>query len=163
MPSFDVVNKVDMQEVDNAVNYTRKIITTRYDFRGSETEINLNKKDQIINIVTEGELKLKAIKDCLDTNLIKRKVDCKSLSYGEPEPTSKGHIKVIAKIQMGIDKDTCRKIVKMIKDLKLKVQAAIQDEQVRVTAKKIDDLQAIIQMLKEKDLEMPLQYVNMKR
>ena len=162
MPSFDVVNKVDLQELDNAVNMTKKVIETRYDFRKSKTEITLNKKEMRLHIVTEDDMKLKAVQGELAGNLVRRKIDAKTVAYGEVEPTSKGMIKQDARLREGIDKDTARKIVKLIKDRKLKVQAQIQDQQVRVTGKKIDDLQAIISMLKEQDLDVPLQYVNMK-
>ncbi len=162
MPSFDVVNRIDMQEVDNAVNFTRKIIATRYDFRKSQTEITLNKKDERIHILTEDTMKMKAVQDTLIGNMVKRNVDPKALDYKEPEPTSKGMIKEDIHLLSGIEMDTARKIVKMIKGLKLKVQAQIQDQQVRVTGKKIDDLQAVIKMLKESDLQVPLQFVNMK-
>lgn len=162
MPSFDIVNKIDMQEMDNAVNMTRKTITTRYDFRKSKTEITFNKKEKKIHILTEDEMKMKAVEDDLIGKCVKRKIDAKALDYKEVEPTSKGMIKRDILIREGIDVDTARKIVKMIKGLKLKVQAQIQDQQVRVTGKKIDDLQSIIGMLKESNLEVPLQYVNMK-
>jgi cyclic-di-GMP-binding protein len=164
MPSFDVVNRVDLQEVDNAVNNTRKAIVNRFDFRKSETEITLDKKAEIIHVVTEDEMKLKAIEDTLVGNLIKRGVDAKALDRRNIEPTSKGHIKRDIGLKAGIPIDTSRAIVKRIKEMKLKVQAAIQDEQVRVTAGKIDDLQLVIQMLKkQEDLGIPMQFVNMQR
>lgn len=162
MPSFDIVNEVDLQEVDNAVNNTKKLIETRYDFRGSETSVELDKKGKKINVVTGDTMKMEAVKDILATNMIKRKLSPKCLEYGDVEPTSKGAVKVEIKLKEGIDHDTAKKIVKMIKDTGVKVQAAIQDEQVRVTGKKIDDLQEVIQMLRAATLEVPLQYVNMK-
>lgn len=162
MPSFDIVNKVDLQEVDNAVNNTKKLLETRYDFRGSKSEISLNKKEKIINIVTEDEMKLRAIEETLAGNLIKRKLSPKVLEYKEVQPTGNAMVKREARLIEGIEMDMARRIVKMIKETGLKVQPQIQDEQVRVTAKKIDDLQAIIAMLREKNLEVPLQYVNMK-
>lgn len=164
MPSFDVVNKVDLQEVDNAVNITKKTIGTRYDFRDSDTEIELDRKKPAITISTEDTMRLDAVKDTLAGNLIKRGVSPKALDYSEPEGTSKGGVRVSVSLKQGIDKEIAKKIVKLIKDQKLKVQAQIQDEQVRVTAKKIDDLQAVIAMLKEKenDLGIPMQYENMK-
>ena len=162
MPSFDIVNKVDLQEVDNAVNNTRKMTQTRYDFRGSKTEIELNRKDSKINILTEDSMKMKAIENELIANLVKRKVDAKSVKFGEPERAAGDMVKLDAEIIAGIDKETARKIVKMIKETKMKVQAAIQEDQVRVTGKKIDDLQSVIALLKEKDLGVPLQYINMR-
>jgi len=162
MPSFDIVNRVDMQEVDNAVNLTRKIIATRYDFRKSQTEINLNRKEQNIRMITEDTMKMKAVQDELIGSLVKRKVDPKVLDFKEVEPASKGMLKCEVRLVDGIDMDTARSIVKMIKDLKLKVQAQIQDNQVRVSGKKIDDLQTVIAMLKKSNLKVPLQFVNMK-
>lgn len=161
MPSFDVVNRVDLQEVENAVNNARKIISTRFDFRGSETEITLDKKAAVIHLATEDTMKLKAVQEELAGHLVKRGVSPKALEYSEPEQSGK-RVKSDAKLLQGIDKDRARTIVKLIKDSKLKVQAQIQDEQVRVSGKKIDDLQAVIALLKSKDLGIPLQYVNMK-
>lgn len=162
MPSFDIVNQVDLQEVDNAVNNTRKMTQTRYDFRGSKTEIELNRKDSRINILTEDNMKMKAIESELISNLVKRQVDAKSVRFGEPERAAGDLVKLDAEIIAGIDKETARKIVKIIKETKMKVQAAIQEDQVRVTAKKIDDLQSVIALMKEQDLGVPLQYVNMR-
>jgi len=162
MPSFDIVNKVDLQEVDNAVNNTRKMTQTRYDFRGSKTEIELNRKDSKVSILTEDTMKLKAIENELIGNLVKRKVDSKAVKFNEPERAAGDMVRVEAEIISGIDKDTARQIVKMIKETKMKVQAAIQEEQVRVSGKKIDDLQKVIALLKEKDLGVPLQYINMR-
>ncbi len=163
MSSFDVVSRIDFQEVDNAVNNTKKEIRTRYDFRQSKTEINLVKQDKLIHILTDDEMKMRSIQDMLITHFTRRKLDSKCLQYKEIEATSHGMIKRNIEISEGIDKDTARGIVKMIKNLKLKVQAAIQDNQVRVTGKKIDDLQTVIQMLKESNIDIPLQYVNMKK
>lgn len=164
MPSFDIVSQVDLQEVDNAVNNVRKELQTRYDFRGVTTELDLNRKDKVLKLVTGDEMKIRAVRDMLISHCMRRKVDPKVLDYGKEEPTSNGALKQEVKIREGIDKDTARGIVKKIKDMKLKkVQAAIQDEQVRVTGKQLDDLQAVIQMLNKADLDIPLQYVNMKK
>jgi cyclic-di-GMP-binding protein len=162
MPSFDVVNKIDLQEVDNAINNTKKEVNTRYDFRGTNTEVSFDKKEKKLSFATADDFKMKALKEMFIGNCVKRGLDTKSFKYGEVEPTTKGHVKMAVDIQEGIEKDIARKIVKLIKDQKMKVQAAIQDEQVRVTAKKIDDLQTVIQLLKDADLDIPLQYVNMK-
>ena len=137
MPSFDVVNRVDLQEVDNAINITRKVIETRYDFRGSNTEIKFDKKTVQIHLVTSDTMKLQALDDTLAMNLAKRKVDVKTLDRKDPEPTSKGAVKQDIKLKEGIDRDTAKKITKLIKESKLKVQTQIQDDQVRVTGKKI--------------------------
>ena len=162
MPSFDIVNKLDMQEVDNAVNMTRKMITNRYDFRKSRTELTLHRKEGRISILTEDNMKMSAIESELSANLAKRKIDLKALDYGAIEPAAQDMLRREAKIKEGIDTDTAREIVKLIKGKKMKVQAAIQDQQVRVTGKKIDDLQAVIAMLKEQDLGLPLQFINMR-
>ncbi|MCL4509959.1 MAG: YajQ family cyclic di-GMP-binding protein [Bacteroidetes bacterium] len=162
MPSFDIVNRVEMQEIDNAINNTKKEIATRYDFRGSATEVNFDRKEKVIHVVTEHEMKMESVMDMLLTNLIKRKVDPKSVKAKEMEPTSHGMVKRDITIQEGIETEIAKKIVKLIKDQKLKVQAAIQEEQVRVTGKKIDDLQEVIKMLRTQDLGIPLQFINMK-
>jgi len=162
MPSFDVVSKIELQDVDDAVNVTTRTMAARFDFKGSDTEVVLDKKQMQITISTENSMRLDAIKDTLGGNLIKRGVSLKSLDYKEPEATSKGGLRVVVTLKQGIDKDNAKKIVKLIKDQKLKVQAQIQDEQVRVTAKKIDDLRLVIDLLKSQDLELPLQYINMK-
>ena len=162
MPTFDIVNRIDMQEVDNAVNNARKEIATRYDLRQSRSELDLDRKEGKIKVLAADEMKLKAIKEMVITQLVRRKIEAKGLHFADHEPTSQGNLKCEGTFRQGIDKDTARKIVKLIKDTKLKVQGAIQDDQVRVTGKKIDDLQSVIAMLKEKDLEIPLQFVNMK-
>jgi uncharacterized protein YajQ (UPF0234 family) len=162
MPSFDVVSKIDMQEVDNAVNITTKMMAARFDFKGSETEITLDKKQAQITLSTENTMRLEAVKDALGGNLIKRGVSLKCLDYKEPEATSKGGIRVVVALKQGIDKENAKKITKLIKDEKLKVQAQIQDDQVRVTGKKIDDLRLVIDLLNAQDMELPLQYINMK-
>ncbi len=162
MPSFDIVSKVDMQEVDNAINNTRKEIMTRYDLRQGKSEVDLNREVGTIKMVAEDKMKMKAIQDIIVSNLVRRKIDPKCLAVGDSEGTSGGQLKCEAVINQGIERDLARKIVKLIKDRKLKVQAAIQDDQVRVTGKKLDDLQNVIGMLKGTDLEIPLQFVNMK-
>lgn len=164
MPSFDIVSQIDAQEVDNAVNNVLKEIDTRYDFRGVNTEIDLNKKTNTISLVTGDEMKIKAVKDMMITHFTRRKVDPRSLDFGKVEPTSNGQLKQEIKLKEGIDKDTAKKIVKMIKGTKMKVQAAIQDDQVRVTGKKLDDLQSVIALVKDaSELDMPFQFVNMKK
>jgi uncharacterized protein YajQ (UPF0234 family) len=162
MPSFDIVNKIDMQEADNAINNAKKEIATRYDLRQSRSEVDLDRKEGKIKVLAADEMKLKAIREIIITQLVRRKIESKGLHFADHEPTSQGHLKCDGTFRQGIDKDTARKIVKLVKDTKMKVQAAIQDDQVRVTGKKIDDLQSVIAMLKEKDLEIPLQFVNMK-
>uniref|UniRef100_A0A7C4EJK3 Nucleotide-binding protein ENR59_05615 n=1 Tax=Fundidesulfovibrio putealis TaxID=270496 RepID=A0A7C4EJK3_9BACT len=162
MPSFDAVSKVDLQEVDNAVNNTVKEIATRFDFRGSKTEVSLDKKNKVVAVTTENEMRAKAVRDMLIGHFVKRKVDTRSVEFGDPKPAGGSTVRLEAKIAEGVDKDTAKKIVAMIKDSKIKVQAQIMDDMVRVTGKKIDDLQAVISLLGKADLPTPLQYVNMK-
>jgi uncharacterized protein YajQ (UPF0234 family) len=161
MPSFDIVSRIDLQEVDNAVNITTKTILTRYDFRGSKTEISLDKKEKKIQVTTEDDMKMRAIQDTLIENLVKRKVDRRCLDPKTAEAAAQGMIRRDIVIKEGVDSDNARAIVKLIKDKKLKVQAAMQDGQVRVTGKKIDDLQEVIQMLRAAKIDIPLQFVNM--
>lgn len=163
MPSFDVVNEINVQEVENAVNITRKTIATRYDFRGSDTTVEFDKKALGLTLETSDTMKLQALDGELVANLVRRGVDVRTLDRKDPEPATKGRVRQSIALKKGIDRDTAKDIVKRIKDSKLKVQAQIQDEQVRVTAKKIDDLQTVIQLLKAAKLAVPLQFVNMKR
>jgi cyclic-di-GMP-binding protein len=163
MASFDIVSRIELQEVDNAVNISKKAILARYDFRGSKTEITLDKKDKKIHVTTEDEMKMRAVQDTLIENLVKRKVDRRYLELKPNEMAAQGMIKREIAIREGVDSEQARSIVKMIKDKKLKVQAAIQDQQVRVTGKSIDDLQLVIQMLRAANLPIPLQFVNMQR
>jgi cyclic-di-GMP-binding protein len=161
MPSFDIVSRIDLQEVDNAVNITTKTILTRYDFRGSKTEVSLDKKEKKIQVTTEDDMKMRAIQDTLIENLVKRKVDRRCLDPKSSEPAAQGMIRREIAIKEGVDSDNARTIVKLIKDKKLKVQATMQDGQVRVSGKKIDDLQAVMQMLRDAKIEIPLQFVNL--
>ncbi len=161
MPSVDVVSRVDLQALDNAINNVKRETSTRFDFRNMKTEITLNKKENYIHIVTGDEMKIKSVREMLIDQCVKLKVDPKCLVFKEIEATSRGAAKTNITIQEGIPKETCQKMVKLIKGLKLKVQPAIQDQQVRLTGKKIDDLQAIMQRLKEEDYGIPLQFINM--
>ena len=160
MPSFDIVSKIDMQEVDNAVNQTIKEIIQRYDFKGSKSEMTL--ETEWIKVLTEDDFRLKAIVDILQSKFLKRGLSLKSLQYGKVETASGSMVRQVITIQQGISKEKGKEIVAAIKESKLKVQAQIQDEQVRVTGKNIDDLQGVIQMLKGKDLGVEMQFVNMR-
>lgn len=162
MASFDIVNEINAQEVDNAINNTRKEVTTRYDFKGLHTEIEFHKKENRIHIVAAESMKLQAVKEMLIKHFIKRGLEPKVLEYGPEEGTTQGYVKMDATIKEGIDRETAKKIVKEIKLLKLKVQPAIQDNQVRVSGKKIDDLQEVIRHCKSKNFGIPLQFVNLK-
>jgi uncharacterized protein YajQ (UPF0234 family) len=161
MASFDITSRVDLQEIDNAVNITKKAILARYDFRQSKTEITLDKKEKKIHVTTEDDMKMRAVQDALIENLARRKVDRKFLDPGESHMAAQGMVQREIAIKEGVDSDTARNIVKLIKEQRLKVQAAVQDNQVRVTGKKIDDLQTVIRMLREANIPIPLQFVNM--
>lgn len=162
MPSFDIVSKIDHQSLDNAVNNAKKEITTRFDFRNSKSSLELDKKNLLINILTEDEMKITTIEDILRSRVMKQNIDPMCLDFGKEKYASGNMIKKDIKIKEGIDKETAKKIVKIIKDANLKVQAQIQDEQVRVTGKKIDDLQAAIAAVRGADIEIPVQFINMK-
>jgi uncharacterized protein YajQ (UPF0234 family) len=162
MPSFDIVSKVDPQTLDNAVNVAIKEIQNRYDLKDSKTEVELNKKESIIQVTTNNEMSMKSIIDILMTRMAKQGIDPKSLDQTKEAYPSGTVLKKEMKIKTGVDKDSCRKIIKDIKDAKLKVTPAQMDELIRVTAKKIDDLQEVIAMVRSKDYGIPLQFVNMK-
>jgi uncharacterized protein YajQ (UPF0234 family) len=162
MPSFDIVSRVEMQEVDNAVNNTLKAIATRYDFRNSRTTVELDKKEKVIRIVAADKMKMEAIKEMFLQAAVKRKLEVKTFKFEEPEPGAQANLKRVVKIQEGVPIDLARQIVKLIKDSKLKVQASIQGEEVRVTGKQLDDLQAVIALVRQANLPVPLQFVNMK-
>ncbi len=157
MPSFDVVSEVDMHELTNAVDQANREVTTRFDFKGSDAKFE--QKGAELTLSAGGEFQLQQMMDILQKKMVKRGVDIASLDVGKPETTN-----MVARQKMtvreGIDKEAAKKIVKVIKESKMKVQAAIQGEQVRVTGKKRDDLQAVMAMLKEQKLELPLQYTN---
>jgi uncharacterized protein YajQ (UPF0234 family) len=158
--SFDIVSKVDLQEVSNAAHQAMKEIGQRFDFKGSKSSIELDKGKNEIHLVSDDEYKLKSVVDILQSKLIKRKVPIKSLNYGKIESALSGTVKQVVTLQQGIQTDKAKEIVKTIKDAKLKVQSEIQKDQVRVKAKKIDDLQTVINLLKEKDLGIHMEYVN---
>lgn len=158
--SFDIVSKVDLQEVLNAVQQAMKEISQRFDFKDSKSHIELNKDKNEIVIVSDDEYKLKSVVDIFQGKLVKRRVSLKSLVYGKIEPALSGTVKQVITLQQGIPTEKAKEIVKMIKDTKLKIQSEIQKDQVRVRAKKIDDLQSIISLLKEKDLGIHMEFVN---
>ncbi|MEW6507504.1 MAG: YajQ family cyclic di-GMP-binding protein [Bacteroidota bacterium] len=160
--SFDIVSEIDFQEVDNAINQTNKEVQQRYDLKDSQTEIVLNKKEKQILINTRDDYSRKQSLDILQTKFIKRGISIKALKYKEPEPAAGGRVKQIIDLQSGISKENSKIITKLIKESRLKVNSQIQDEQVRVTAVKIDDLQTIIKLLKEANLDFPVQFTNYK-
>lgn len=157
--SFDIVSKADPQEVKNAVQQAQREIETRFDFRGSVSEIDHDGKDKL-TLTSDDEPRLTALIDVLQSKLIKRGVDIKFLEYGKLEPATKGTLRQVITIKNGLPTEAAKKITKLIKDKGLKVTTQIQDEQVRVTAKSRDELQAVMALLKGEDLETPLQYTN---
>jgi uncharacterized protein YajQ (UPF0234 family) len=162
MPSFDIVSKVDAQALDNAVNVTTKEITNRFDFKGSHVEIKLDKKEFKINIEVEDEMKMRQLIDVLINRAHKQGIAPEAFDLGK-EPYQSGKlVKQEVQVRNGLKQEDAKKIVKQIKDSGLKVQASINDDMVRVTGKKIDDLQAVIQASKGWELGIPLQYENMR-
>lgn len=162
MPTFDVVSRVDMQEMDNAINMIKKEVATRYDFRGSKTEIDLDRKDALIKILTEDEMRLRALRELLISKSVKRSIDTKVFDFGDPERAGGDMLRQEVRVSVGVDTETARKVVKVIKEAKLKVQASIQGDEVRISGKKRDDLQEVISLLRDTDLGIPLQFVNMR-
>lgn len=158
--SFDIVSKVDIQEVSNAIQQAMKEIGQRFDFKGSKSNIDLDKGKDQITLIGDDEFKLKAVTDILQSKLVKRGVSLKALNYGKVEPASGGTVRQVITLQQGIPSEKAKEIVKIIKETKLKVQAQIQQDQVRVVAKKIDDLQSLIKLLKENDLGIHMEFVN---
>jgi uncharacterized protein YajQ (UPF0234 family) len=156
--SFDIACKIDLQEVTNALDQARREISTRYDLKGSKCEITLEKTD--ITVLAPDDMKVKALVDILQSRLHKRGVPLKALTYGEVEQASGGALRQKISLQQGIPIERAREIVRMIKDSKVRVQAAIQEDQVRVSGKNRDDLQKIIAMLKDKDLGIAIQFTN---
>ena len=156
--SFDIVSEVDLQEVDNAVNQTSKEIKQRFDFRGSKASLSL--EEDKIKILADDDYKLKSIIDILQTKIIKRNISLKSLDYGKVEAAAGGTVRQYVTVKKGINKEKAKEVVNQIKVTKLKVQAQIMDDQVRVTGKNKDDLQAVIANLKQADLDVDLQFVN---
>ncbi|WP_141731885.1 YajQ family cyclic di-GMP-binding protein [Oligoflexus tunisiensis] len=163
MPSFDIVSEVNLQEVDNAVNQTVKEISTRFDFRGSKSSVEFDKNEKKIKILADDELKLRSIHQLLEQKLVKRSVDLRLLDYGKQIEGTGNALRQEVTLKNGIDKEEAKKIIKLIKDSKIKVQAQIQDEQVRVTGKSIDDLQETIRTLRAAtEIGLPLQFINMR-
>jgi len=158
--SFDIVSEIDWQEVDNAINQARKEILQRYDFKGSKSTIEYSQKDKTITIMGDDDYKTKAIIDMLQNKFVKRSIPLKSMKYKPEEQASGGMIRQLIEVQQGISKDNAKLIVKIIKDSKLKVQAAIQDEQVRVSSRDKDLLQEAIALVKGAELDFAVQFTN---
>ena len=158
--SFDVVSRVDLQEVGNAVQQSSKEIATRFDFRGSVSKIEWDEKALSLTLTSDDAGKLKSVVDILETRLVKRGVPVKALDFGKVEPAAGGAVRQVVKVQQGIPSEKAKAIVRSIKDRKLKVQASIQSDQVRVSGRNKDDLQAAIALLKGDDFGLPLQFTN---
>jgi hypothetical protein len=162
MPSFDIVNTVDMQEVSNAVNNASKEVAQRYDFRGSNTTIELDSDGGQIVVRCEDEMKVAAVQDVIVTHAVRRKLDTGCFEFGEPQPAGGKTLRQEVQIHQGIDREIAQKIVKDVKAEKIKVQVAIQGDELRVSGKKRDDLQGVIAFLRSEDYGIPLQFVNMR-
>lgn len=162
MPSFDIVSKVDAQALDNAVNVITKEITNRFDFKGSHVVIDLDKKEFVLKLETEDDMKMRQLLDVLVSRSHKQGIAPEAFDLSKEGAISGKYWKKTVKVKNGLIQEDAKKIVKLIKDSGMKVQASINDDLVRVTAKKIDDLQAVIQLCKTGNLGIPLQYVNMR-
>ncbi|SUY46279.1 putative nucleotide-binding protein [Clostridium putrefaciens] len=156
--SFDVVSKVDMQEVDNAINQTLKEISQRYDFKGSKSTVELVKNE--VKIASEDDFRLKAVIEILKVKLIKRGISAKALDFEKVEDASMGTVRQVGKIVNGIEKEKSKLIVNEIKSSKIKVQTQILDDELRITGKNKDDLQAVMALLRGKDFGIELQFIN---
>jgi hypothetical protein len=158
--SFDVVSRVDLQEVSNAVQQASREIATRFDFKGSVSRIDWSEKTLELTLVSDDAHKLKSVVDILETRLVKRGIAVKALEYGKVEPAAGGSVRQVVRVQQGIPTEKAKQIVRTIKDRKLKVQASIQADQVRVSGKSKDELQTAIAALKAEDFGLPLQITN---
>ncbi len=158
--SFDIVSKMDMQELTNAIDQTEREIANRFDFKGSKSELKVEK--DVLVILSDDEYKLNAVIDILQSKMIKRGLPIKNLDYGKIEPASLGAVRQRINLKQGIDQENAKKINVLIRDSKLKVKSQIQGDQIRVTGKSRDDLQQIIQMLRKADLTVDLQFTNLK-
>ncbi|GGH69285.1 hypothetical protein HNQ91_002779 [Filimonas zeae] len=162
MPSFDISSKVDLQTLDNAINTVKKEIAGRFDFKDSPVSIELNKKDFILNLEVESDMKMKQLIDVVISRAMKQGIDASAFNFDKDAYPSGKVVKKEVSVKNGLKQDDAKKIVKLIKDSGLKVQAQIMDDIVRVTGKKIDDLQDVIAACKGGNLGMPLQFINMK-
>lgn len=158
--SFDIVSRVELQEIDNALNQAMKEIRNRFDFKGSKSKIEF--ADGRIVIHADNDFRLRSVVEILEEKLIRRGINLKSLRYGKVEKAAGDTVRQAADLVQGVDKDLARDIIKLVKDSKLKVQASFQGDQVRVSGKNRDDLQAVIRLIKDKDWPIPFQFVNMR-
>jgi uncharacterized protein YajQ (UPF0234 family) len=158
MNSFDIVSKVDLQEVRNAVDQAMKEIRQRFDFKGSKSEIRLEEPDLLL--ISDDEYKLKSVTDILQSKLVKRGISLKALAYGRIEPALGGTVRQKITLRQGIPQETAKAITGAVRDGRFKVQALIQGDQIRVSGKSKDELQAVIAMLRDRDFDLPLQFTN---
>ncbi|MFZ5642378.1 MAG: YajQ family cyclic di-GMP-binding protein [Bacillota bacterium] len=158
--SFDIVSKVELQEIDNALNQVMKEIRGRFDFKGSKSSVEFADGKIVIN--ADDDFKLQSVVDILEAKMVKRGINLKALKYGKIEKASGESVRQKVDVVQGVDKDLAKEIVKLVKDTKLKVQANFQNDQVRVTGKNRDDLQKVIGLIRDRDWEIPLQFVNMR-
>jgi len=158
--SFDIVSKVDMQEVLNAVQQAVKELSQRFDFKGSKSSIELDKDKAEITLISDDDYKLRSLTEILKAKLVKRNVSLKSLTFGNIEKAAGDTVRQLISLQQGISQEKAKDIVKLIKETKIKVQSEIQKDQVRVRAKKIDDLQSVIQLLKGKEFDFHIEFIN---
>jgi len=159
MPSFDIVSEIIMHELSNAIDQANKEVATRYDFKGTDSKYEF--ANDIITLQSQSDFQVKQMYDVLQTKLVKRGIDLKFMEQGKILESGKGARQEI-KVKQGIETEVAKKMVKMVKDKKMKTQAAIQGEKLRITGKKRDDLQQVIAMFKEANLGIPLQYINMR-
>jgi cyclic-di-GMP-binding protein len=162
MPSFDIASKVDLQTLDNAINTVKKEITNRFDFKDSHVAIDLNKKEFIVNVEVESDMKMKQVIDVIISRSIKQGIDANAFDFSKDAHPSGKLVKKEVPVRNGLKQEDAKKIVKLIKDSGLKVQVQIMDDIVRVTGKKIDDLQEVIAKCNAANFGIPLQFVNMK-
>ena len=157
--SFDIVSRIDLQEVDNAINQAMKEVLTRFDFKGSKSKIHMEGKEKLV-LISDDEFKLRSLNDILQQKLVKRAVPLKGLQYGKPVPAADSTVRQEVNLQQGIPTEKAREIVKIIKDSKLKVQAAINGDLVRISGKDKDTLQQVIQLLKSREFDFDMQFTN---
>jgi uncharacterized protein YajQ (UPF0234 family) len=160
MPSFDIVSKINMQEVDNAVNSVMRELSNRYDFKGAKFSVEIDQKENLINLAAEDSYKIGAIRDSLKSFGVKRGIDPKSFDFQKEEAATGNSLRQVVKLKNGIEQEVAKQIVKQIKDKKIKVQASIRGEEVRVEGKNRDDLQAVMADLRSANYNLPLQFIN---
>lgn len=160
MPSFDIVSEVNQVEVNNAVDQANKEVSTRFDFKGSDARVEYKEKDKVLTLYADDDFKLSQVTDILTGKLTKRQVDIRSLKYGDVEKVSGNKVKQNVTVRTGVEQELAKKIVKALKDSKLKVQGSIQGDAVRVSGAKRDDLQSAIALVKKEITDFPLQYQN---